>query len=49
VATCNTGYADCNGVPSDGCEVDTTTDPAHCGGCGTACAPGHSCAAGMCQ
>ena len=29
--------------------VDTTTDPRHCGGCGTTCATGAACVAGMCK
>jgi alpha-tubulin suppressor-like RCC1 family protein len=29
--------------------VDTMTDSAHCGGCGTACPTGETCAAGVCQ
>jgi Stigma-specific protein, Stig1 len=37
--TCSNGRGDCN-PPSanDGCETDTT-NPAHCGGCNTVCAP----------
>ncbi len=35
--TCNAGFDDCNGNASDGCEIDTTSDPAHCGSCGFAC------------
>jgi len=36
--TCNPGFADCNGnLRADGCEVDTNTDPNHCGGCNNAC------------
>jgi len=31
-------YANCNGDTGDGCEVDTTSDPAHCNGCGNDCA-----------
>lgn len=45
---CNAGFADCNGVASDGCEVDTRTSPAHCGACGSACGAGASCSAGAC-
>jgi hypothetical protein len=41
-------YADCDGLAVDGCEVDSTSDPANCGGCGLACAPGETCASGMC-
>jgi hypothetical protein len=34
---CDTGFADCNDSVADGCEVDTRTDVANCGVCGTAC------------
>ena len=44
---CNTGFADCNANPADGCEVDTRTSAAHCGGCGMACSG--TCTAGACQ
>ena len=37
VSTCNLGWTDCNGDLKDGCEVDTTGDPDHCGGCATVC------------
>lgn len=33
IVSCSTGYADCNGIFSDGCEVNTTSNGAHCGGC----------------
>lgn len=36
IKRCNVGFADCNGVVADGCEVDLT-DPNHCGGCGRVC------------
>ncbi|MBL8684028.1 MAG: hypothetical protein JNK05_32950 [Myxococcales bacterium] len=35
--TCSTGFRDCDMVESNGCEVDTTSSVAHCGGCGMAC------------
>lgn len=34
---CRTGYADCNGDPADGCEINSRTNVSHCGGCGNAC------------
>jgi hypothetical protein len=34
---CLAGFGDCNGDPSDGCEVDLSRHPANCGSCGHAC------------
>ncbi|MFO0603598.1 MAG: hypothetical protein U0324_10515 [Polyangiales bacterium] len=51
VASCNAGYADCDRAAANGCEVDTRTSTAHCGGCGNACSAvggAPSCAAGAC-
>jgi len=47
---CVEGHADCNGAESDGCEVDTKSDPRNCGGCGITCdlSIGQACAAGKC-
>jgi subtilisin family serine protease len=36
---CQGDYADCNNNPSDGCEIDLTSDPNNCGGCRTICGP----------
>jgi len=33
IATCDAGLADCNGTWSDGCEINTTNNVTHCGGC----------------
>ena len=38
VASCTTGFADCDGNAPNGCEANTRSDLAHCGGCGMACA-----------
>ncbi len=37
IVSCNSGYKDCDMKASNGCEVNTTTDPGNCGGCGNAC------------
>jgi hypothetical protein len=50
--TCVATFADCDGMPANGCETDTSTSLSHCGACGAACAAGPnqraSCAAGRC-
>ncbi|MFO0608719.1 MAG: hypothetical protein U0324_36470 [Polyangiales bacterium] len=38
VRACLPGFADCDGAPANGCEVDLRADPAHCGSCETRCA-----------
>ena len=45
VATCATGFADCDAMAANGCEVDLTRDVAHCGACASACALAHATAA----
>ncbi len=47
---CEKGFADCNGDPSDGCEVDLTTNAANCGACGVRCelGVGQPCIGGKC-
>ncbi len=50
--TCNAGFADCDGDATNGCEVDTRTDTAHCGTCTTMCSLPRAtaaCVAGGCQ
>ena len=52
VATCDAGWADCNGAPEDGCEANLAIDRGNCGACGAACAmPANgaaACAVGAC-
>ena len=47
---CLPGFADCNGDPNDGCEVDLSVHPANCGACGHACdfGIGQPCIEGKC-
>ena len=47
--TCNTGYGNCDGVATNGCEVDHNTSAAHCGRCGAPCATGQTCVMGACR
>ncbi len=37
VDSCDGGFADCNGTPFDGCEVNVLTDANNCGACGSDC------------
>ncbi len=46
--TCESGYADCDGLTENGCEVDARVDNRHCGACGNACLPEQVCADGVC-
>lgn len=48
VSSCDFPYADCDGLPANGCEINLRTDAAHCGSCALACAAGHLCVAGVC-
>jgi hypothetical protein len=48
VTACSAGYADCNKVFSDGCEINLTTDSSNCGACGNVCASNRQCANSQC-
>ena len=49
VATCDPMRGDCDGLGSNGCEVDLQTSLAHCGACGAACSgPDAQCSGGEC-
>ena len=45
---CAPGFADCDGNPENGCEVDLSSDSNHCGGCNQACDPGQFCQNSFC-
>jgi hypothetical protein len=52
VGACAAGFADCDGVAANGCEVALGTDPLHCGACPNACNATNgaaSCVAGACR
>jgi hypothetical protein len=48
--TCFPGFADCDGVLSNGCEVNLTNNNRNCGACGNSCNVGAAqpCVAGAC-
>ncbi|MEZ4392564.1 MAG: hypothetical protein R3A48_15865 [Polyangiales bacterium] len=49
--TCNPGWADCDGNPTNGCEVNLNTSTSNCGACGNVCSNPHGgavCTAGTC-
>ncbi|WP_437950182.1 FG-GAP-like repeat-containing protein [Sorangium sp. So ce296] len=46
---CQGSLADCNGLTSDGCEVNLQNDASHCNACNNACASGQICSSGGCQ
>jgi hypothetical protein len=51
VASCDSGYTDCNADPTDGCEAQLDSDVNNCGACGSACSTNHStpsCTKGVC-
>ncbi len=52
VVTCNSGFANCDNVVANGCEVNLLTDLSSCGTCGNTCGPipnGHTnCVNGIC-
>lgn len=48
VGQCQTGYADCDGNASNGCETDTRTDAMHCGACLNSVCKYPVCAQGVC-
>lgn len=37
VQTCNAGFANCDGLDPNGCEVETASNAMNCGGCGMSC------------
>lgn len=51
VASCNVGFDDCDGDPTNGCEANLS-QPDHCGSCGNNCTFNNAqaqCSSGQCQ
>jgi hypothetical protein len=53
IASCNAGYADCDGLDANGCEVQVQTSVSHCGSCNGACSTtnntSQACGSGLCS
>ena len=52
IAGCNTGYANCDGIAANGCEVNVSNNINNCGGCGVVCSTPNAtpaCSGGTCQ
>jgi hypothetical protein len=49
ITSCTPGFADCTGGTANGCETNTDTDAANCGGCGIVCGTGETCMGGVCR
>jgi hypothetical protein len=50
ITACEDSFLDCNGDPTDGCEIDTSSDVNRCGNCTTVCATsGNKVTGAICQ
>jgi hypothetical protein len=48
IESCSKGFADCDSLPANGCEIDIMNDNDNCGSCGNACASSEICGLGFC-
>jgi hypothetical protein len=48
ILACTSGWANCNGIAEDGCEVDVTSDLNNCGACNNVCTGGKTCVNSSC-
>ncbi|MBW2453901.1 MAG: hypothetical protein JRI68_05305 [Deltaproteobacteria bacterium] len=46
--SCLAPFDDCDGDANNGCEIDTSSDTAHCGGCNSPCVSPETCNGGTC-
>lgn len=48
IGACNAGFANCDGMAANGCEVNLTSSNTNCGTCGVVCPSGRRCVNGVC-
>lgn len=46
---CLLGFADCDALVTNGCEINVVNDSNNCGACENACNSGKKCVNGVCQ
>lgn len=49
IGSCNGPFMDCDMMPGNGCEIDTSSNSNNCGSCGNICPSGQVCIASTCQ
>jgi hypothetical protein len=50
IASCSSAaFGNCDGLDTNGCEVDVRVSAAHCGACGSACGAALGCTASVCE
>jgi hypothetical protein len=48
IKQCDRGFADCDGDPTNGCEININKDAENCGACGNSCSDLETCQLGIC-
>ncbi len=49
IASCNAGFANCDLMAGNGCEINTTSNNSNCGSCGLTCPGVQTCINSVCQ
>jgi hypothetical protein len=49
ILSCNSGWGNCDGSSTNGCETNLNTSNNNCGSCGHVCPAGQTCVNGQCQ
>ncbi len=49
ISSCNSGWDNCDGIDSNGCEANLSSDPGNCGFCGHSCGANAYCSSSTCH